>query len=209
SFIIRNYQPHTIMIGYDHRFGLNRAGNINTLITYQDKGHFKVFELPQKKIDALKISSTLIRRALENHQIRDACKMLGYPYRLSGQVIHGEKLGGKLGFKTANIQVDDAEKLIPANGIYAVLVRVRQEVYRGMLYIGTKPSVSTSDRVSIEVHLFDFNQDIYHEELDIELIAFIRNDATFDTLEELKHRIRSDQELTMELLDGEKAQIQS
>ncbi len=208
SFIIRNYRPHTIMIGYDHRFGLNRAGDINTLIAYQEKGDFRVSELPQKKIDSLKISSTLIRRALENNRIREANKLLGYPYSLSGQVIHGDKMGAKLGFKTANLLVDDPEKLIPANGIYAVQARVLQEEYKGMLYIGTKPSVSPGERVSIEVHLFDFNQDIYHEEMTIDLIAFVRPDATFDSLEELTERIRSDQERTLKILDGEEAQIQ-
>src|SRR5690606_28108670 len=109
SFIERYYNPHTIMIGYDHRFGLNRSGDINTLLPYQEKGHFLVDELPQKKIDDMKISSTLIRKALANHEVEEANKMLGYPYTLTGRVIHGDKLGAKIGFRTANIQLSDEE----------------------------------------------------------------------------------------------------
>lgn len=209
SFIIRHYAPHTIMIGYDHRFGLNRSGDINTLLPYQDSGHFLVDELPQKKIENMKISSTLIRRALANNEIREANKMLGYPYTLTGQVIHGDKLGGKLGFHTANIAISDEEKLIPGNGIYAVNVRVLQQEHQGMLYIGTKSTLPSGGSVSIEVHIFDFKKDIYHEEIIIELVAFVRKDATFASLEELTEHIQADQEMTLKILDGENAKIQS
>ncbi|HLU93254.1 MAG TPA: bifunctional riboflavin kinase/FAD synthetase [Membranihabitans sp.] len=209
SFIIRYFKPHTVMIGYDHRFGLNRSGDINSLLPYQEKGDFIVTKLPQKKIDNLKISSTLIRRALEGNQVEQANKMLGYPYTLKGQVVHGEKMGEKLGFRTANISVEEDEKLIPGNGIYAVTAFVQQQLYQGMLYIGTKSTLPSGGDVSIEVHLFDFNKDIYHEEIAIGLVAFVRKDATFDSLEELSENIQADQEKTLKLLDGEKANIQS
>lgn len=209
SFIIRYYRPHTIMIGYDHRFGLNRSGDINTLLPYQDEGLFVVDELPQKKIEDMKISSTLIRRALANNEIREANKMLGYPYTLTGQIIHGDKMGGKLGFHTANVAMADEEKLIPGYGIYAVNVRVLQQEYQGMLYIGTKSTLPSGGAVSIEVHIFDFKKDIYHEEIVIELVAFVRKDATFASLEELTEHIQADQEMTLKILDGENAKIQS
>lgn len=209
SFIIRYFKPHSIIIGYDHRFGLNRSGDISTLIPYQEKGDFLVTKLPQKKIDALKISSTLIRKALETNDVEQANKMLGYTYSLKGHVIHGDKMGEKLGFRTANIAVDEDDKLIPGNGIYAVTVLVQHQTYQGMLYIGTKSTLPSGGEVSIEVHLFDFNKDIYHEEIAIGLIAFVRKDATFDSLEELSENIQADQEKTLKLLDGEKEKIQS
>ncbi len=209
SFIIRYYKPHTVMIGYDHRFGLNRSGDINTLRMYQDEGEFLVTELPQKKIESMKISSTRIRQALNNKNVSEANKLLGYSYRLKGQVIHGKKIGGQIGFKTANIAINDPDKLIPGTGIYAAWVYVHGQKYQGMLYIGTKPSVPSDGEIAIEVHLFDFNKDIYHEEIIIELVAFVRKDATFESLEELTKNIQADQEKTLKILDGEKADIQS
>lgn len=209
SFIMRYYAPHTIVIGYDHRFGLNRSGDINSLLPYQEKGQFQVTKLPQKRIDSYKISSTLIRRALEENEVARANEMLGYPYTFTGLVIHGEKMGGKLGYRTANIAVTDDEKLIPGNGIYAVIARVRNQTYQGMLYIGTRSTLPSGGEVTVEVHLFDFNKDIYHEEIVIGFIAFVRKDATFDSLEELMEHIQADQEKTLKLLDGEKADIQS
>lgn len=209
SFIIRYYKPYTIMIGYDHRFGLNRVGDINTLRGYQEQGDFQVTELPQKKIESMKISSTRIRRALQNKDVAQANKLLGYPYTIRGQVIHGEKMGGKLGFKTANIAINDHDKMIPGTGIYAVIALVQGQEYKGMLYIGTKSTLPSGGEISIEVHLFDFNKDIYHEEIVIEFVAFVRKDATFDSLEELTENIQADQEKTLKILDGEKAKIQS
>src|SRR5690606_8423384 len=111
-------------------------------------------------IDDMKISSTLIRKALANHEVEEANKMLGYPYTLTGRVIHGDKLGAKIGFRTANIQLSDEEKLVPANGIYAVRVYVHEQQFQGMLYIGTKSTVPSGGNVSIEVHIFDFTKDI-------------------------------------------------
>src|SRR5690606_6462486 len=124
-----------------------------------------------------------------------------------GRVIHGDKLGAKIGFRTANIQLSDEEKLVPANGIYAVRVYVHEQQFQGMLYIGTKSTVPSGGNVSIEVHIFDFTKDIYHEEIAIELVAFVREDATFDSLEALTETIREDQRMTLKILHGENAKI--
>lgn len=209
SFIERYYSPHTIMIGYDHRFGLNRSGDINTLLPYQEKGRFLVDEIPQKKVDDMKISSTLIRRAVSNCDITEANTMLGYPYTLKGRVVHGEKMGEKIGFRTANVALADDEKLIPGNGIYAVHVYVLQQQYQGMLYIGTNSTLMSGGELSVEVHIFDFEKDIYHEEITIELVAFVRDDATFNSVEELTEHIQADQRMTLKLLDEKNAKIQS
>jgi len=209
SFIIRHYAPHTIMIGYDHRFGLNRAGDINTLRAYQEKGDFLVTELPQKKIESMKISSTKIRRALANRDIIQANKLLGYSYSLTGVVIHGKKMGAKIGFRTANIAINDPEKLIPGYGIYAVIAHIHGQEHKGMLYIGTRSTLPSGGDRSIEVHLFDFEKDLYHEEIVVEIVGFVRKDATFGSLEELAENIKADQEKTLKILDGEKVEIQT
>lgn len=209
TFILRHYKPHTIMIGYDHHFGLNRSGDINTLRLYQGKGDFEVQELPQKKIDSMKISSTIIRRSINDRDIRHANTLLGYHYALYGHVVHGEKIGTKIGYKTANISLTDPNKLVPGSGIYAVLVHYGPNIYQGMLYIGTRPTVLADGPTTIEVHLFEFDQNLYEEEIVVEIIDFIRKDATFGSLEEMTENIRSDKEATLKILDGEKVEIQT
>lgn len=209
SFIIRHYSPHTIMIGYDHRFGLNRSGDISTLQTYQEKGDFLVTELPQKRIESIKISSTRIRAALLNQDIVQANKLLGYPYSITGRVIHGEKMGAKIGYRTANLAINDPEKLIPGNGIYAVIAYALGQIQKGMLYIGTRSTLPSGGDLSIEVHFFNFQKDLYHEEIIIEFVDFIRKDATFESLDKMTEKIKSDQEKALKILDGEKVEIQT
>src|SRR5699024_10970972 len=194
SFIIRHYRPHSIIIGYDHRFGLNRAGDINTLKKFSVEGNYEVIEIEQKRIDSLKISSTAIRKALIQSDIEKANKLLGYRYQIRVKVIHGEKVGKKIGFRTANIEINDPDKLIPGEGIYAALVQYGNLQYKGMMYIGTKPTLRPEGELSVEVHLFDFNMDDYSEEIVVEFIDFIRKDATFDSLQELTDHMQSDKE---------------
>lgn len=202
SFIIRHYRPHTIVIGYDHRFGLNRGGDIHTLRAFAEKGGYEVKEIAQKNIDSMKISSTKIREALRDCDVTKANTLLGYNYRLGGKVVHGEKVAGTLGFKTANIQVNDPDKLIPGEGIYAVFARYGELWYKGMMYIGTKPTLRPAEStLSIEVHLFDFNRKVYEEKIEVEIIEFIRKDATFDDLQELRDHIKSDKEMSLKILE--------
>lgn len=202
SFIIRHYRPHSIIIGYDHRFGLNRAGDINTLKSFAAEGNYEVIEIGQKKINSLKISSTAIRKALKQADVQKANKLLGYPYQIRGKVIHGEKIGEKIGFRTANIEVNDPDKLIPGEGIYAVLVRYGNEEYKGMMYIGTKPTLRREGLLSVEVHLFDFNRDVYSEEIVVQFIDFIRKDATFGSLQELTENMQTDKEKALKILEN-------
>lgn len=201
SFIIKHYKPHTIVIGYDHRFGLNRQGNIDTLKAYANEGHFAVKEISQKKIDSMKISSTEIRKAIKQGEIDKANTLLGHRYRMSGSVIHGEKLGEKLGYRTANLNPTSSEKLIPFPGIYAVFVHYDGFQYKGMLYIGTKPTIRANGQKSIEVHIIEFNEIVYGKTIEIEFIEFIRPDATFNSLEELKAEIDSDKQLSLKIFN--------
>src|SRR5690625_7768890 len=122
------------------------------LRSFADKGDYEVIEIEQRRIDSMKISSTAIRKALKASEIKKAHKLLGYPYQLKGKVIHGEKLGKKIGFRTANIQVEDPDKLIPGEGIYAALVHYQNQQYKGMLYIGTKPTLRAAGELRSEEH---------------------------------------------------------
>lgn len=201
NFIIKHYRPHTIVIGYDHRFGLNRSGNIDTLKTYAKSGNFSVIEIPQRKVDSMKISSTVIRQSIKNGDISKANLLLGHRYKLSGTVIHGEKLGKTIGYRTANLNPTSSEKLIPGAGIYAVLVNYDEFQYKGMLYIGNKPTIRENGSLSIEVHIIEFNEIVYGKLIEIEFIEFIREDATFESLTALKEQIDSDKQLSLKILN--------
>jgi riboflavin kinase/FMN adenylyltransferase len=154
---------------------------------------FDVEEISRQDVDHVGVSSTKIRNALKEGDINTATHFLGKPYSLSGRVIKGDKLGRVLGFPTANVDVDSHYKLIPAEGIYAVMVTHEGTSFGGMLYIGNRPTVGGTKR-SIEVNIFEFEKDIYGETISIQLISAIRKDAHFDDLEALKHQLKLDKE---------------
>lgn len=192
KFLIEKFNPAYIVIGYDHRFGLNRQGNLNLLQSYEESYNFKTIKIDEEEISEITISSTKIRNALIANEITTANEYLNYTYMISGKVIYGEQVGSKIGFKTANIQVDDKNKLIPPSGIYAVKVHHGQNHHEGMLYIGKKPTLHEDSAKTIEVNIFDFNENIYGEYLRLELIDFIRDDEKFSSLEALKLQLRRD-----------------
>jgi riboflavin kinase / FMN adenylyltransferase len=192
DFLIKNFKPKHIVIGYDHHFGKNRKGDISLLKKYEVKNNFKVVEIAKQMIDDIDISSTKIRKALDNKEIQSANQLLGHNFILNGKVIEGEKIGRKLGYPTANIQVNDEDKLIPPFGIYAVWAFYGGEKYGGMLYIGDRPTIETLTNITIEVNLFDFDKNIYGEYLWIEFVDFVRNDKKFENLEELKNALMRD-----------------
>ena len=180
-----------LVIGYDHRFGRNREGSFEQLKLNGPQYGFDVEEIPRQDVDNVGVSSTKIRKALMEGDIETASHFLGRPYSISGRVIKGEKLGRVLGFPTANVDIDSHYKLIPAEGIYTVTVSHANAKYGGMLYIGNRPTVGGTKR-SIEVNIFDFDQDIYGENITIRLMAPIRKDARFDDLEALKKQLIAD-----------------
>lgn len=180
-----------LVIGYDHRFGKNREGGFDYLQMNASQFDFQVEEIPRHDIDSVGISSTKIRNALLAGDIQTANQYLGSPYTFSGEVIHGDKIGRTLGFPTANLKNSEEYKLIPSDGIYAVKIQHQTTKYKGMLYIGTRPTLEDNTR-KIEVNIFDFNQDIYDEELKIEFIDKIRDDAHFASLDEMKEQLKQD-----------------
>jgi len=206
KFIISSFQPKYVVIGYDHKFGLNRAGDITLFRDYEGKGHFKVIEIPRQDIEDIVISSTKIRKALHSGNINEANLFLNHPYILTGKVIHGDKLGSKLGFPTANLQISEKQKLIPLEGVYAVKAEVENTIFEGMMYIGRRPTVSDQESVNIEINIFDFNQNIYDKILKINILKFLRPDIRFETLDQLKAQLKIDEknaQLAIEVLKSE------
>jgi riboflavin kinase / FMN adenylyltransferase len=189
-----------LVIGYDHRFGHNREGSFEQLKLNAPKYGFEVEEIPRQDIDHVGVSSSKIRKALDEGDIDTATHFLGQPYALTGRVVMGDKLGRLLGYPTANIEVDTKYKLIPADGIYAVTLLHEHTTYKGMLYIGNRPTVNGTKR-NIEVNIFDFEKDIYGESLTLYFHKLIRGDARFNDLEELKVQLGIDKQYALRMLE--------
>lgn len=202
KFLVDKFHPRYIVIGYDHRFGLNRQGDINFLRWHGERLGYQVVEIEKQEVDDIAVSSTKIRNALEKSDIQTASLLLGHHYMLNGTVVHGQKIGNTIGFPTANVEVAEREKLIPPEGIYAVRVSHNGKRYGGMLYIGTRPTLKKYTNRTIEVNIFDFNQTIYGDELTLEIIAFIRPDAQFEDLEGLKKQLGQDRKRAQLLLQN-------
>ena len=196
EFLIKKFAPRYIVIGYDHRFGANREGNISFLKKYEHTAGFEVVEIPAQEVDAIAVSSTKIRRALESSDISLANRLLGHPFSFMGKVVEGQKIGRTIGFPTANIAISDPYKLILPHGIYAAQVKIRafygDRDFGAMLYIGNRPTVEDAGYQTIEVNILDFDGDLYGRELIVEVIDFIRPDKKLDGLEALKAQIEAD-----------------
>jgi riboflavin kinase/FMN adenylyltransferase len=190
-----------LIIGYDHHFGKNREGNITQLTEYSDVYDFKVEEIPAQDIDSVSVSSTKIRRALASGNLKTANNYLGYNFMLNGNVINGKQLGGKIGYPTANIDVKETYKLIPKTGVYAVKSTIDKKTVFGMMNIGNRPTVNGSHQ-TIEVHFFDFNQDLYHQNLTIELIYFLRDEEKFDSIKTLILQLKKDEEIARDYIQN-------
>lgn len=201
NFLVDLFHPSYIVIGYDHKFGQNRAGDIHYLKKHGEQLGFKVIEIAPQEVDDIAVSSTKIRNALKAGKIKEANDALGHCYQFSGTVVKGQQLGRQLGYPTANILPDNEYKLVPPFGIYAAKVIYKGTVYNGMLYVGDRPSINGINEQSIEINIFDFDFDIYGELLTIQCIDFIRSDIKFNGLEELKKQLAKDELATKAILD--------
>lgn len=209
DFLVAKFYPTTIIIGYDHRFGKNRTGDYKLLEKYQEKYHFQVKEIPEHVLNHVTISSTKIRAALEEGDIQTANECLGYDYFFEGKVIEGNKLGRTLGYPTANLEIEDVNKLIPADGIYAVNVSIGKEnendffepesFHQGMMSIGYRPTIGDNQKM-IEVNIFDFKENIYGRIVRVYVKYFMRKEEKFENLEELKNQISIDEVNAKKLL---------
>jgi riboflavin kinase/FMN adenylyltransferase len=199
QILVEKIGTRKLVIGYDHHFGKNREGSFEQLKLNGPRFGFDVEEIPKQEIDNIGISSTKIRTALESGRVEIAKSLLGKPFSITGRVVQGEKLGRMLGFPTANLDLDSHYKLIPAEGIYAVLVNYEGHRHKGMLYIGQRPTVGGVHQ-TIEVNIFDFNKNIYGEALTVQFIGNIRQDIKFNDLEALKAQLMLDREAALQQL---------
>ena len=194
------YKVRMLVIGYDHRFGHNRAETFEDYCRYGRELGIHIMQASAYTQEQDKVSSSAIRRALQNGDIRTATKFLGYHYYLEGTVVDGYKVGRKIGFPTANLRVDFPNKLIPSIGVYAVYVYVNGEKHKGMLNIGYRPTINNGTDLSIEVHILDFQGDIYHQKMRIEFIDFLRPEEKFNSVDELVLQMQKDKEDTIRVL---------
>ena len=199
--LVKTIGTRKLVIGYDHHFGKNREGSFEQLKLNAPRYGFEVEEIPKQEVDHVAVSSTKIRKALEEGDVETANHFLGQPYPLTGRVVTGDRIGRTLGFPTANIEIDTKYKLIPADGIYAVTVGHEHNVYGGMLYIGNRPTLQATRR-NIEVNIFEFDRDIYGETLTVYFQKQIRADQKFLSMEELKSQLHRDKADALAVLEG-------
>ena len=200
NILVNKIKTNTLVIGYDHRFGKNREGSFEHLKNSASLYEFEVEEIPEQDIDDIAVSSTKIRQALLNNDIQTAQKYLGNSYSLEGNVIKGKQLGRTIGYPTANIEVENSYKLIPQDGVYAVWVWYNKARFGGMLNIGNNPTIKDKGR-SIEVNIFNFEKEIYTENLKIEFVSKLRNEVKFDGLDALKNQLHLDKQNAQAILN--------
>jgi len=189
-----------MVVGYDHHFGNHREGNFETLKEYAELYQFEVAEIPVQELNEVNVSSTKVRKALLDGDVALANSFLTSKYQLAGIVIKGKQLGNKIGFPTANITPINNYKLIPAIGVYAVEVVWANQTFKGMMNIGNNPTVENTNELRMEVHIFDFEQDIYGEAIVITFVNRIRSEQKFDNLEALQQQLTYDKTAALEML---------
>lgn len=190
--LVNQLNTSKLIIGYDHHFGKNREGNIEQLTEYSELYDFTVEEISAQDIDDVSVSSTKIRKALATGALKTANHYLGYHFSLSGTVVNGKQLGGKIGFPTANINVKETYKIIPKTGVYIVKSILNAKEVYGMMNIGNRPTIDGKNQ-TIEVHFFDFNGDLYQQNITVEFLYFLRNEKKFDSIDALILQLKKDE----------------
>ena len=200
TILVDSFNIQKIIIGYDHRFGKNRAANIDDLIAFGDKYGFEVEQISAQEVDSVSVSSTKIRDAIANGTMAVANEYLGYNYLLSGKIIKGKQLGRTIGFPTANIKIEENYKLIPKNGVYIVKSIIQEKTVFGIMNIGLNPTVNGED-LSIEVHFLDFDIAIYNTEITVSVIDRIRDEQKFSSIDLLKAQIQKDKNYAISYIE--------
>jgi len=190
-----------LVIGYDHKFGHNRSGDIHTLRQFAASLGFEVEEISVQDIDNIAVSSSKIRKALEEGKVELACEFSGSPFELTATVVKGKQLGRTLGYPTANLKLPQAEKIIPAHGVYFVEVQHAGQTYHGMMNIGTNPTTDTDNLAKLEVNIFGFDAEIYGQELKVKFIKRLRDEKKFNSLAELQKALDDDREACLQLME--------
>jgi riboflavin kinase/FMN adenylyltransferase len=199
DILVKAFNIEHLIIGYDHRFGRNREATVDDLINAGETYGFTVEKIEAQEIASVNVSSTKIRTALEEGKMKIAADYLNRPFRLSGKVIEGEKIGRTIGFPTANLQIEEEYKLMPCDGVYFIQSQLENRLVYGMMNVGFRPTLAGEQR-SFEVHFFDFKQDLYGVLLHIDLLELIRKEKKFDSLEMLKVQLEEDQAKCRQLI---------
>jgi len=199
ELLINKLNVHAVVVGYDHRFGKDRAGSFDYLKQNKEKFNIEVYEVGPYELNGIAVSSTKIRKALGDGELDFANKMLGYHYFIEGRAAKGWRLGSSLSFPTANIVLDNYEQQLPQDGVYLVKVEFEEKAYYGMLNTGTNPTVPLKGR-SIEVHIFDFDENIYDKNVSIHFVKRLRDEIKFDSVKELRQQIEKDKQLSIEII---------
>lgn len=200
SILAEKLHTKVLLIGYDHRFGRDRKDGFEQYVQYGAACGMEVINASPYDEGRTAVSSSEIRKLLATGQVEEADRLLTYPYQLHGTIVDGYKVGRKLGFPTANIRVDEPYKIIPGTGVYAVWVSLKEEKYKGMLYIGNRPTLDNGDNITLEVNILDFTGDIYNNEITVAFIYYVRGDVKFNSLEELKEQLKRDRKTVDRLL---------
>ncbi len=199
DILVNDLKTKKIIIGYDHRFGRNRNANITDLKAFGSTLDFEVEEIPAQEIDEVSVSSTKIRKALEEGDVQTANSYLGYNYMLTGTIKKGKGLGRQLGFPTANLHIAEDYKLVPKKGVYVVQSQINGKQVFGMMNIGYNPTVAGKEK-STEINFFDFSQDLYGQKIQIEILKRIRDEHKFNSVEELKKQLEKDRQTSISFL---------
>jgi len=201
NILVNTLNISRLVIGYDHHFGKNREGNFEQLEEYGHTYDFKVKKTSQQEINDIAVSSTKIRKAIEEGQIEKANSYLGYHFMLTGEVVKGANLGEKIGFPTANLFIKETYKLIPKTGAYIVKTRIDNTTIFGMMNIGFRPTISGKNQ-TIEVHFFNFNKNLYGEIIQVDVLAFLRDEQKFESIEALQQQLAEDRKKSLAFING-------
>lgn len=201
NYLVKNIHPAVLIIGYDHHFGKGRTGDFGMLYELGSQYHFKVEKIQEQDVDNVAVSSTKIRHYLENGDIKHANMLLGYEYSYIGKVVHGQQVGHKMGYPTANIEVAEEFQLIEKQGVYATFAEIGGRSYPAMTYIGKRPTMEDNRPQSIETHIISFDGTLYDKEIKIRFVDFVRDDKKFDNFEALKRQIGIDEQQIINILN--------
>lgn len=200
EILVKKLKIKHIIIGYDHRFGKDREASVDDLKKFGLNYMFTVEEIAAQEIHSIAISSTKIRNAILKGEIKKCNEYLGRNFMLTGEVVHGDGLGKKINFPTANIEIIDTYKIIPKNGVYLVKAIINSEIYFGMMNIGVRPTIGGKNK-SLEIHFFNFKDNIYNKTISVEIICKIRDEEEFSSIDELKIQLKKDEQFCLKLIN--------
>ena len=200
DFLVDKLKIKHIIIGYDHRFGKGREASVTDLKNYANDYDFTVEEIKAQEIEKITVSSTKIRNSINQGDIKTTEKYLGRSFNLTGKIVKGDGLGKKINYPTANIFIEETYKIIPKDGVYLVETIIEDKLFNGMMNIGHRPTIGTNVK-SIEVHLFNFNEDIYGQVISIKMISKIRDEKKFSSIQALKEQLVKDENYCLKLIN--------